>query len=752
MPESTVKPGQGHDEPGDSSGSEPEEATRPPSQEIPPTVVKKPSLGRSKLRAKVGDIPREIPVRLGRYLIDSEIGRGAMGIVYRAHQDGLDRIVALKLLITGVNASDAHKRRFEREARAIAKLRHPNIISVHEVGEYENQPFFTMDYIDGLPLDTFMEKNGISSTRLVADMCARICDAVSCAHENGIIHRDLKPGNILVDHHGNPMVMDFGLAKDLYSNSMVSMTGDIMGTPAYMSPEQAGGHVSATGERSDVYSLGAILYCMLTKEPPFRGNTLMETLGRVMNEDPPPLVNVNPMIEGELGAICMKAMEKVPSMRYKSAAEMARDLRAFINGQPISAKPWTWRTRMHRWILRHRLELAGGVVATTLLFFAACLGIRILSKDYLDVARAHLQSDRITVRSEAVTTLGRELAEPEQLHHEQRDEAAQTLLQTHLDSDPTVRKHLLQALANYGNLKTIRNAADNSSVTTWVLQEATRKENPEIRDLALKVMGSVPHAHYINHLVGLLRNPDASVRLKAVRSLGQQKDMRILKPLMQVVATDPECRAYATKALNNYLDEGRLSLFSRTDAAIKSSVRKVSAIMADHNRKVEEVLNEIPSNGAEAPDPIDEARRILGGSDLLKKFQALRELGDANHPMAEPLLFDSLRDLDVGTAAAFELAARTGDETLHKLIPLLKDPSTTVRANASTCMGLSGLESAVDPLVVALSNERDEETTIYIIRALGELRSPDSIPGLRSIDSRSEQIGVEVKRALQRIE
>ena len=620
-------------------------------------MVKKPSLGRSKLRAKVGDIPREIPVRLGRYLIDSEIGRGAMGIVYRAHQDGLDRIVALKLLITGVNASDAHKRRFEREARAIAKLRHPNIISVHEVGEYENQPFFTMDYIDGLPLDTFMEKNGISSTRLVADMCARICDAVSCAHENGIIHRDLKPGNILVDHHGNPMVMDFGLAKDLYSNSMVSMTGDIMGTPAYMSPEQAGGHVSATGERSDVYSLGAILYCMLTKEPPFRGNTLMETLGRVMNEDPPPLVNVNPMIEGELGAICMKAMEKVPSMRYKSAAEMARDLRAFINGQPISAKPWTWRTRMHRWILRHRLELAGGVVATA----------------------------------------------------RQRRPA-------------------------------------------WVLQEATRKENPEIRDLALKVMGSVPHAHYINHLVGLLRNPDASVRLKAVRSLGQQKDMRILKPLMQVVATDPECRAYATKALNNYLDEGRLSLFSRTDAAIKSSVRKVSAIMADHNRKVEEVLNEIPSNGAEAPDPIDEARRILGGSDLLKKFQALRELGDANHPMAEPLLFDSLRDLDVGTAAAFELAARTGDETLHKLIPLLKDPSTTVRANASTCMGLSGLESAVDPLVVALSNERDEETTIYIIRALGELRSPDSIPGLRSIDSRSEQIGVEVKRALQRIE
>ena len=148
----------------------PDEGPETVVQQIPPTVLQQSAAERKRLSPLVGDIPREIPVRLGKYLIDAEIGRGAMGVVYRARQDGLDRIVALKLLLRGPNAGDAHKRRFEREARAIAKLRHPHIVSIHEVGEYEGQPFFTMDYIDGMDLDTFMEKNGITSTSLVADM------------------------------------------------------------------------------------------------------------------------------------------------------------------------------------------------------------------------------------------------------------------------------------------------------------------------------------------------------------------------------------------------------------------------------------------------------------------------------------------------------------------------------------------------------------------------------------------------------
>jgi HEAT repeat protein/predicted Ser/Thr protein kinase len=745
MPESTIKPGRGNADSGEKPASE--QQTGPPSQEIPPTVLKR----KTGLRTKVGDIPREIPVRLGRYLIDGEIGRGAMGVVYRAHQDGLDRIVALKLLLAGTHASDAHKRRFEREARAIAKLRHPNIISVHEVGEYENQPFFTMDYIDGLPLDTFMEQNGITSTRLIADMCARICDAVFYAHENGIIHRDLKPGNIIVDRNGNPMVMDFGLAKDMYSNSMVSMTGDIMGTPAFMSPEQAGGHVSATGERSDVYSMGAILYCMLTKEPPFQGNTLMETLGRVLNEDPPPLVDVNPMIEGELGAICMKAMEKVPSMRYRSAADMSKDLRAFINGEPITAKAWTWRTRARRWLLRHRLELAGGLIAATLLVYASFLGVKILSNEYLDVARAHLGSDKAPVRAEAVTTLGREIASPDQLRPDQVTEAAETLLQAHLDPDPEVRRNLLLMIVDHGGEDAIRLAANNQSVSEWILMEAAENESPEVRNLAMKAMGVVPNEAFINFLIMQLNHPDAEVRIKAVRSLGKQKGMRIVAPLMQTAISDPECRAYAEEALENYHRRSRFSLFDRQDTAVKHSLEKLTTVMADRNRQLEAVLEEIPNGGSEPPDPYDEARSILASTDLLAKHRALFELGNADHPMAVSLLIETLGDVDVGSVAAYELSGRVDKKTRVALILLLDDASPTVRANAALCLGISGAQEAVDSLIVALSNETNEEATVYIIRALGELRSPDARIGLRNAASRNERVRAEVEKALERI-
>ena len=188
-----------------------------------------------------GDIPREIPVRLGRYIIDGLIGRGGMGVVYKARQDGLSRVVALKLLLHGEHATAEGKRRFEREAKSIARLRHPNIVSVHEVGDYNGQPFFTMDYIDGLPLSKFVKRVPIESQEEMAELCVKIADAIHYAHEQGVIHRDLKPDNILMTASSEPVITDFGLAKDTESMTMLSMSGEVMGTPAFMSPEQARG-------------------------------------------------------------------------------------------------------------------------------------------------------------------------------------------------------------------------------------------------------------------------------------------------------------------------------------------------------------------------------------------------------------------------------------------------------------------------------------------------------------------------------
>ena len=207
--------------------------------------------------------------------------------------------MALKLLLQGEHTSPEGRSRFEREAKAISRLRHPNIVAVHEVGEYEGQPFFTMDFIDGLPLSKFARRVKIDSQVVIADLCATIADAVQYAHEQGVIHRDLKPDNILMTANGVPVITDFGLAKELDSMTMLSMTGEVMGTPAFMPPEQASGRTSETDQRSDVYSLGAILYWLLTSHEPFEGKSMVETLTLVVHEDPPLPTRVNPAVSGD---------------------------------------------------------------------------------------------------------------------------------------------------------------------------------------------------------------------------------------------------------------------------------------------------------------------------------------------------------------------------------------------------------------------------------------------------------------------
>ena len=306
--------------------------------------------------------------RFGDYELLDEIARGGMGIVYRARQISLNRIVAVKFILIGHFADKSMVRRFKAEAAAAAKLRHSNIVAIHEIGEEAGQHFFSMDYVEGANLADFMRHQPVS-TRQAAQLLKTISEALHYAHEQGIVHRDLKPSNILIDGLLEPRITDFGLAKDLKVDSDLTLTGQMLGSPNYISPEQASGKI-AVGVPSDIYSLGAILYHLLTARPPFAGETLTDTLNQVATGEAVSPRLLNPSVPRDLETLCLKCLEKEPGSRYPSAQELAEELNRFLDDEPIHARPIAAPARMWRWC-RRKPVVAG---LTAAVFVSIVLG------------------------------------------------------------------------------------------------------------------------------------------------------------------------------------------------------------------------------------------------------------------------------------------------------------------------------------------------------------------------------------------
>jgi TolB-like protein len=288
----------------------------------------------------------------GDYELLEEIGRGGQGTVYRAHQKSLNRTVALKLIVPGPWTIATHLKRFRREAEAAANLDHPGILPIYEVGERDGCCYFSMKFVEGGQLDQIVGR-APQSIRQSAELIAKVARTVHYAHEHGILHRDIKPGNILLDAKGEPHLTDFGLARLVETESTVTRTMEVMGTPSYMAPEQAVGNNAAISSATDIYGLGAVLYQLLTGHPPFAGGTTYETIKLVLDTEPRQPRLLNPKIDRDLSTICLKCLEKDPSRRYASALALAEDLERWLKHEPIQARHSGIVARGRKWVRRN---------------------------------------------------------------------------------------------------------------------------------------------------------------------------------------------------------------------------------------------------------------------------------------------------------------------------------------------------------------------------------------------------------------
>ncbi len=313
--------------------------------------------------------------QFGDYQLVEEIAHGGMGIVYKAWDKELKCHVALKTIRSGEFAGAQEIERFHREAEAAANLQHPGIVRVHQFGQYAGAHYFTMDFVDGQSLGQLIDNQPLDIETAVK-FTIEICEAIEFAHQHGVLHRDLKPANVLVDRESNrALVSDFGLAKRIDQDSDFTQTGQALGTPAYMPPEQAFGRKQEIGFQSDVYSIGALLYHLLTGRPPFTGETNHQILTQVINKDPLPPRKLNPRVPRDLNTICLKCLDKNRGNRYVSAAELRDDLRRFTQGFPIRARPATLLQHGWRWCQRNRLTASLGFAISLVVLITITLGV-----------------------------------------------------------------------------------------------------------------------------------------------------------------------------------------------------------------------------------------------------------------------------------------------------------------------------------------------------------------------------------------
>src|SRR5258705_477597 len=348
----------------------------------------------------------ELP-KIPGYEVEAVLGRGGMGIIYRVRHVKLDRVVALKMLLSGKYAGAVELARFTREAQAIAALQHPNIVQIYDVGEVDGRPYFTMELVGGGSLSKKLAGTP-QPAQYGASVIHILARAIHVAHLVGIVHRDLKPSNILLTPDGTPKISDFGLARHFEGQSDVTLDMAKIGTPSYMAPEQVIGKPGSVGPPADVYALGATLYELLAGRPPFRAETATETERQLLTREPVPPSRLNTKVPRDLETICLKCLHKEPQRRYPSAADLAEDLRRFLDGRPIVARPVSRLERAWRWCKRNPHDTALAVLALAL------VGLALGGGFWLERQRAERRAEMARQEGAVETALQQAVAFEEQ--------------------------------------------------------------------------------------------------------------------------------------------------------------------------------------------------------------------------------------------------------------------------------------------------------------------------------------------------
>lgn len=546
----------------------------------------------------------------GDYELLNEIARGGMGVVFKARQIRLNRIVALKMILAGGLADTEEIQRFQAEAEAAGNLDHPGIVPIYEIGEHDGQHYFSMGFVEGQSLGDRVKNSPLAPLE-AAELTRKIATAVAYAHQHGVIHRDLKPSNVLLNAAGEPKVTDFGLAKRVEGNSGLTQTGAVMGTPGYMPPEQAAGRTDDVGPLADVYSLGAVLYCLLTGQPPFVGGSLHETLRQVIEDSPRLPSTIVPGTPRDLETICLNCLEKAPERRYQSADLLSEDLWRFLNHYPIIARRTGPAVRVWRWCQRNR------VVAGLLLIVAMLMSVAVVSG-----IRMRTQQAEASVGAEQRLQAAQERLDDEIIQVEQQYSAGDNFLADYPEltksTGSSLRKALDEfesALAEYRKFlpeqHTDGHRLHRAAVAQFHVAQAYRYlDQPQLAETSFRVAIDrllaldqafpleLRHRYRagiaMDYLGELLRTTDNTVEAKSA----YQQAMELQQDLVDRAPDIPDYRLELSRTHNNY----GILLFNTDDRA---SARQ-------HYEAASQILHKLVHDDSGNPDYLmDHARTLV---------------------------------------------------------------------------------------------------------------------------------------------